>query len=368
MVAGKLVEKPKLKPPTFHVMNDIKDYRVVGPEYGKVITSRSRHREYLKRHNLIEVGNVAEPEAKETKEVEPTKTVEVSPEVEAEIDASVSEDVSAEAEPAKEVKADEVSPPKHWSDEDKEAFKAMDEGGREWALRLETNASKGIEKKSAELKTLRDAFEPYKHLFPAGSEAQAIQQLFNAQVSLQTNPVEGIKWLMRSYGVDEKQFAPSTEATDEFQDPDVAALRAEIKELKTNSERNAQTAQVTQQNAMIAEINQFRDAEDNGELLHPHYQEVVGVMSGLMQSGRADSLENAYEQAVWSLPEYRDSEVKKLSAEKAEADLKERTKEAEKAEKAAKTVTGANGATLETKPETLRDSLEAAYEQSVRGE
>lgn len=57
MVDGKLVEKEKVPPPTFHVMRDIDDYRVVGPEYGKVITSRSRHREYLKRHNLIEVGN-----------------------------------------------------------------------------------------------------------------------------------------------------------------------------------------------------------------------------------------------------------------------------------------------------------------------
>lgn len=41
----------------FHVIPDIKDYRVVGPEYGKVITSRSKHREYLKRHNLVEVGD-----------------------------------------------------------------------------------------------------------------------------------------------------------------------------------------------------------------------------------------------------------------------------------------------------------------------
>ena len=58
MVDGKLVEKVKSIPPKFHhVMSDIKDYRVVGPEYGKVITSRSRHREYLKKHNLIEVGN-----------------------------------------------------------------------------------------------------------------------------------------------------------------------------------------------------------------------------------------------------------------------------------------------------------------------
>ena len=57
-VAQAMVEKPVVEKKRFyHVMNDIDDYRVVGPEYGKLITSRSRHREYLKRHNLIEVGN-----------------------------------------------------------------------------------------------------------------------------------------------------------------------------------------------------------------------------------------------------------------------------------------------------------------------
>jgi hypothetical protein len=57
-----MVEKPETPLPKFHhVMNDIDDYRVVGPEYGKVITSRSRHREYLKKHQLIEVGNERGP-------------------------------------------------------------------------------------------------------------------------------------------------------------------------------------------------------------------------------------------------------------------------------------------------------------------
>ena len=55
---GQMIEKPvQMRKRLHHIMPDIKDYRVVGPEYGKVITSRSRHREYLKKHNLIEVGN-----------------------------------------------------------------------------------------------------------------------------------------------------------------------------------------------------------------------------------------------------------------------------------------------------------------------
>ena len=40
-----------------YIMGDIEPYQAVGPEYGKWITSRSEHRAYLRKHNLIEVGN-----------------------------------------------------------------------------------------------------------------------------------------------------------------------------------------------------------------------------------------------------------------------------------------------------------------------
>lgn len=40
-----------------YVIEDIKPYQAVGPECGKWITSRSQHREYLRKHKLIEVGN-----------------------------------------------------------------------------------------------------------------------------------------------------------------------------------------------------------------------------------------------------------------------------------------------------------------------
>jgi hypothetical protein len=40
-----------------NIWPDIKPYQAVGPDAGTWITSRSHHRNYLKRHNLIEVGN-----------------------------------------------------------------------------------------------------------------------------------------------------------------------------------------------------------------------------------------------------------------------------------------------------------------------
>ncbi len=53
-----MVPKAQERPQKGHfVIRDIKPYQVVGPEYGKVISSRSHHREYLRKHDLIEVGN-----------------------------------------------------------------------------------------------------------------------------------------------------------------------------------------------------------------------------------------------------------------------------------------------------------------------
>ena len=46
------------KRPDYFVWSDIEPYQAVGGDApGSWITSRSRHREYLKRNNCIEVGN-----------------------------------------------------------------------------------------------------------------------------------------------------------------------------------------------------------------------------------------------------------------------------------------------------------------------
>lgn len=266
----------------------------------------------------------------------------------------------------------EVAPPEHWSEQDKNAFMAMDDSGREWALRLEANAHKGIEEKSNQLKKFRDAFEPYKHLVPAGvDEATMIQQLLNAQAVLQRNPTEGIKWLMRSYGVDEKQLLPTDTVPedDEFIDPEVRSLKEKVSQLTKNAEDNLIRQQNHRQQTLFAEITQFRDAVgEQGEPLHPHFGAVQGVMAGLLQSGRADDMAAAYEQAVWAIPEYRDDIIEMQAKERAEKQLEAKTEAAQKAKKTAKSVNGKSSSRKSSEPKTLTDALSEAYEKSIRGE
>jgi len=57
---GKMIQVtngPRADRKTPYIMGDIEPYETVGPEPGTMITSRSHHREYLRRNNLIEVGN-----------------------------------------------------------------------------------------------------------------------------------------------------------------------------------------------------------------------------------------------------------------------------------------------------------------------
>lgn len=295
-------------------------------------------------------------------------------EVEETIEATAEETEVVE-ESSEEAEVTEVSPPEHWSEEDQAIFMELDERGREFALSREKQFDRGIEEKSNELKTYREAFEPYKHLIPPGmSEAQVVQQLLNAQALLQRNPQEGIRWLMQSYGVDEKQFAPTeapttTNVDDVYVDPQVKELQDRIDALTSDSEQKAQQAEIDRQNAMLAEIARFRDeTDDDGNLTHPQFNNVYGVMAGLLQSGSAKDMQEAYDKAVWAVPEYRESEVERKAREFAEKQLAEKQADAEKAAKASKTVTGKKSAKTAPKEKTLKDSLSENYEKSIRGE
>ena len=53
-----VLKESRVRPNVHHIMPDIDPYRTVGGrQAGKVITSRSHEREYMKRNNVIQVGN-----------------------------------------------------------------------------------------------------------------------------------------------------------------------------------------------------------------------------------------------------------------------------------------------------------------------
>ena len=290
---------------------------------------------------------------------------------EPEIQAETVEEAAAEVQTSEETQEEEIVPPEHWSDEDKTVYLAMTPEQRDWAQKFEGTFQKGIQEKSEELKKYRDAIEPYRYLIPPGvDETAMIHQLMNAQAVLTKNPTEGINWLKSHYGI--KDSTDTSEEIPEFETPEekqIRELRNEVNSLKQNRETDVQNAERDRQQQMFAEIAQFRDAVDeDGKTKHPHFDAVYPVMGGLLQSGRAKDLDDAYTQAVWAIPEYRDSVIEEKSKEAVTKELEEKAKTVETAKKKAKTVKGKSSAKETKKEKTRRDQLRENYEKSVRGE
>lgn len=270
------------------------------------------------------------------------------------------------------VEPTEVSPPEHWSAEDKEAFGKLDSYAREVLLQREKNFTKGLEEKSTALKRYEDALKPYGHLLTGADPVQAIDRLFKAQAYLQSNPVEGIKWLMQSYNVDGSQFAPKPaeqDRDDEFLDPEVKRLRQELKDARDEQAQKERQAEQRRQQEQFAMIGQFKSAAgDDGQPLHPHFDDLQPIMAGLLSAGRAADLEDAYAQALKAHPTYIDAEIERRTKERADAEAKKAAAEAEKAAAASKKAGGTTDAKKPATGDSWEKALEDNYDRSVKGE
>lgn len=140
--------------------------------------------------------------------------------------------------------------------------------------------------------------------------------------------------------------------------PQLQSLEQQIAELK--QERQAELQQRASQEAfsLKTEIEAFA-----GEPGHEHFETVKPVMAALLESGTAETLQDAYDQAVWARPDIRSTLTAHLSAsaeEKRLADIKDK---ALKARQAAGSVTGGPGAGGELNgagnSRSLRDELRA---------
>ena len=104
------------------------------------------------------------------------------------------------------------------------------------------------------------------------------------------------------------------------------------------------------QNRKIVESLQMfgRQTDPDGNLLHPYFEAVQKQMHDLLESGMVQSVEDAYECALWLNPQIRSELVEKQISSKAA--------EAQKAQKAAFAPKGKSEAP--ERPLTLREELE----------
>ncbi len=193
-------------------------------------------------------------------------------------------------------------------------------------------------------------------------DSQAIEALFAAQDLLERDPMAGLGYLARQYGVDLSRLAPDdpAQAAQPPMHPAIQRLAQQVGALEGALAAQQRAAQQTEAAKRDAEVAAFRADPSNLYL-----DDVAADMSALLRSGRASSLQDAYDKAVWANPETRTLVINEREDQRrAEAERARRAK-ATAARYASGSITGSpqpgsSPANAGPAP-TLRDELTRAF-------
>ena len=219
------------------------------------------------------------------------------------------------------------TPPNTWKKAAAEKLRNADPDIRAEVERRESDFHKGIEqyKEAATFGHAIDrAISPYMGTLQQLGVAPdvAITELMRTDQVLrygsQQEKIATFHNLAQSYGID-VTAAASYEAP--YVDPHVSSLQSQVQQMQGYFEQQTQMATQQQQQALYSEIEQFAAKPE-----HKHFDSVRGHMQALLQAGQADTLEGAYEQAIYANPQTRSlvlaeqqAKLRNASAEKAQA-------------------------------------------------
>ncbi|RQS22416.1 hypothetical protein [Burkholderia sp. Bp8995] len=197
--------------------------------------------------------------------------------------------------------------------------------------RREEEAHRGITRLGQDAafgQKLRDIISPYLPIIRAegGDEAGAVKDLLQtAYVLRSANPEQKIqlfRQLAGQFGVDLSAAAQGVREVD----PEVAALRQELTQVRGYL-ANTEQQQHQQVEASAQQMIDAFAADPKNEF----YEEVKPLMGQLLVAGRAQTMQDAYEQACWATASVRstlmqrqqaDAEAKRAAEAKARAGAK----------------------------------------------
>lgn len=228
-----------------------------------------------------------------------------------------------------------LQPPKTWRPEAAAKFATLPPEVQQEVLKREEDIFKGLESYKADAsigKALKGVMQPYLQVFQSQGidPMQQVSGLMRAHVALATGTPEQkqqfFQHLAKEYGVDLDVEAP-------YVDPQVAGLQKQLSDLQSRLNGREQHEANEVRSKLQAELDSF--ASDPA---HQYFDEVANDIAGLLRSGAAKDLKDAYDKAIWANPITRAKEQARLTADaetKAKAEAAERAKQARKA-------TGAN--------------------------
>jgi len=205
-----------------------------------------------------------------------------------------------------------TAPPVSWSAAAKADFQSLPEHIRKEVLKREADMERGRAqwRSSAERLNRLDAILGPRtdYIRMRGmDEAGAVQALFAAQDLLDRNPVEGLRQIARTYGVDPRALAmagaPRQPPTGSGTQPpaQLTALAREVETLKGALAQQRRRTDEAHKAGVLSQVEAFA-----ADPAHLYFENVRERMAALLRAEAAKDVADAYQQATWSDPEIRE--------------------------------------------------------------
>ena len=213
--------------------------------------------------------------------------------------------------------------------------------------------------------TMQEAIEPYLPTIQGMglTPEKAVSALMQADYTLRTAPAQQkmqlFAQLAQSYGINLGAMGANPQAAPQNSvDPLVWQLQNELNNVRGEVMGWKQQQEMQQNQQLLGEINQFSLKAD-------HFEEARPTMIQLLQSGMAETLEDAYEKAIRLNPDLFDQINKAQQAEASAKQAKEYNRAAKAARAAAVSVRSATpSANTAPKAANRRALLEEAFSET----
>lgn len=256
-------------------------------------------------------------------------------------------------------------PPLSWKKDYHEVWQKADPRLQEYAFQREEQMRRGVEpllqaKQFAD--AVNEAISPYAQtLTGLGLKPeQAIAALMKADHTLRTSdPQTRYNYFMQlanEYGINLNGQQPTAAQT--TVDPTIFALKNELANVRGEVLTWKQQQEAAEQAVLANQIDNFAQTAE-------HFEDARPEMIKILQSGQAETLEEAYDKAVWGNKDLRERVLSAQQAEQAAKVAAEKNRAAKAARAAAVSVRSATpGANTAPKAKDRRSLLEEAFEET----
>lgn len=258
--------------------------------------------------------------------------------------------------------------PKSWKADEKGVWEKIPPEARAVIERREAEVERGFTQLDEDRnfgKTMKETIMPYMPIIQAegGNPVSAIQSLLNTAYYLRSNasPQDKgrmIRGLAQQFNADLSENNTTTVQPNE----QLNAALQKISQLEQAIQKQPEVFRQQQESTLLQrEIDAFAADPKN-----VHYQKVKPAMAALLKGGQAADMRDAYDKACWADPDIRTSimaEEQKAAEEKRIANIQAKTVTARKTAVSVKGSPGISPAANGSANRSLREDLEAAFDE-----